>query len=145
MQPLKIPQSPMVTGKGVMASEWLVFINEFIRLCNAVIVSDTINKANDSEQNSLSYTSIALVSNDYESIHVALPASINELVGSVASVVVGNDDAVQNVAVVINQDDRIDNTSLLNPHDEQLPDNPYALLSAIKQQQYEQQIWSLNV
>lgn len=145
MQPLKIPQSQIIGINGMMAGEWLVFINEFIRLCNAVITSDTINKADDAEQNSLGYASIATTKNDDVSTYVALASAVNdEPIDSVA-VVITNDEPIENVAVTANQGEHVDNTPLVIQQNEQVQDNPYALISAIEQQQYEQQLWSLTV
>lgn len=131
MQPLKIPQSQIISGNGMMASEWLVFINEFIRLCNAVITSGTISKAEDAEFNSVQQVATATHESNEISTYVAP--------------IIARDEVIDSVPILVSRDEPIINTAIIMQHDEQPLDNPYALLSAIKQQQYEQQLWSLTV
>ena len=44
MQTLMIPQSPIADNRGQVTQEWLVFMNELIRLNNTVISSDVLIK-----------------------------------------------------------------------------------------------------
>ena len=119
MQKLKIPQSQMVAANGFIAQEWLVFINELIRLSNNVISSGTIEKGNDADTLGIGVSSIApYLNNDVLSTYVA---------------------------PVVTQDEQINNVALNTSHDEPAENNPYALMSAIDQQLYDQQIWGLNV
>lgn len=145
MQELKIPQSQIIATNGMMATEWLVFINEFIRLSNAVIASNTISKADAAEFNSVGQAVITGFDADDE-ISTYLPPMVayDEQINNIAIDAV-RDEQINNVAMVLGHDERIDNTTVLISNDDLLPDNPYALLTAIGQQQYEQQIWSLTV
>jgi len=132
MQKLKIPQSQMVAANGFVTQEWLVFINELMRLNNNVISSGTIEKGDDSDILSIGVASIApYLNNDELSTYVAP--------------VVMPDEQINNVALALVQDEPINNVQLHMNHDEPIDTNPYALMSAIEQQQYEQQIWSLTV
>lgn len=120
MQTLMIPQSPIVDSRGMMMQEWLVFTNELIRLSNQVISSDVVDKANGNE---------ALIIEGLKQSSIIMPND-DEMSTYVAPVVI-QDEPIENVAPVINN--------------EELPqDNPYALMSAIEQQQYDQELWSLN-
>lgn len=121
MQQLMIPQSPIVDGRGLVTQEWLVFINELIRLSNQVISSDVIDKADGNDEliiEGLKQSSIVMQNNDELATYVA-PTIIQ-------------DEPISSVTITANR--------------EELPqDNPYALISAIEQYQYEQQLWSLTV
>ena len=59
MQKLKIPQSQMIAANGFVTQEWLVFINELIRLNNNVISSGTIEKGDDADVLGIGVSSIA--------------------------------------------------------------------------------------
>ena len=50
MQQLKLPQSPFVTPNFMVAGEWLVFLNEFIRLLNLLTSSGTIDAAQEQQE-----------------------------------------------------------------------------------------------
>lgn len=119
MQQLKIPQSQMVAANGFVTQEWLVFINELMRLNNNVISSGTIEKGDDADILSIGVASIAPYLN--------------------------SDELSTYVAPVIMPDEQINNVALSMSHDEPTENNPYALISAIEQQLYDQQIWGLNV
>ena len=131
MQSLKIPQSPMISGNGLMAGEWLVFMNEFIRLCNNVITSDTINQA----------ASAALIASGFR---YAVDFERDETIQNVA-ISAYADAQIEAAALAIAKDETINQTSIVVQPDDQPQNNPYALMSAIEQQLYEQQIWSLTV
>ena len=120
MQQLKIPQSQMVAANGFVTQEWLVFINELMRLNNNVISSDVVDKADDNDE--LTITSLMQPS-------VSIPE---------------NDELTTYVTPIIEQDEVIQNTAIQITQDDQQQDNPYALISSIEQQLYDQQIWSLN-
>lgn len=120
MQTLMIPQSPIVDNRGLITQEWLVFMNELIRLSNTVISSDAVNKADDNDE--LTITSLAQPS-------VYTPE---------------NYELTTYVTPIIEQDEVIQNTAIQITQDDQQQDNPYALISSIEQQLYDQQIWSLN-
>ena len=121
MQQLKIPQSPIVTANGLITHEWLVFINELSRLNNRAIGSDTIEKANDAQFNSVGQTSF-----------IGLDMAT---------------DSDSDISTTINTqaDEVVEVVPLQQKVDEHLADNPYALLNAIEQRVYEQQIWGLIV
>lgn len=134
MQTLMIPQSPIVNQQGIITQEWLVFMNELIRLSNQVISSDVIDKADGNEEmviEGFKQSSIIAPSDDEVSTYVA-PTIIHE-------------EPIENVSLNIVQDEPINNVALVINSDELPQDNPYALMAAIKQQQYDQEIWSLNV
>ena len=123
MQQLKIPQSQFVTPNNMVAGEWLVFLNELIRLGNLIISSDTIKKGNDAEFASIEQSFVSLdmaVSNNQEVAQVAL--------------ITPSDDVVPQTPIYANTDEN-----------SATGDNPYAQLSAIEQQLYDQQIWNLTV
>ena len=120
MQTLNIPQSAIVDSRGLITQEWLVFMNELIRLSNQVISSDVIDKADDTDD--IIIESLRLSS-------IAMPES---------------DELTTYVAPVIQQDEVIQHTAVQMMHDDQQQDNPYALISSIEQQLYDQQIWGLN-
>lgn len=123
MQQLKIPQSQFVTPNNMVAGEWLVFLNELIRLGNLIISSDTIEKGNNAEFASIEQSFVSLdmaVSNNQEVAQVAL--------------ITPSDDVVPQTPIYAN----IDENSATG-------DNPYAQMSAIEQQLYDQQIWNLTV
>lgn len=120
MQQLMIPKSPIVDGRGQITQEWLVFMNELIRLSNQVISSDVVDKAKDSSD---------LIIEGLRLSSIAMPES---------------DELSTYVAPVIQQDEVIQNTAIQVTHDDQQQDNPYALISSIEQQLYDQQIWGLN-
>lgn len=130
MQPLKIPQSPMIARNGMMASEWLVFINEFIRLCNMIITDDIINQALEA----------AIIASGFRySTDVNYDETIQNVTMTTAA-----ETQIETVALAIAQDVIIDHTAVVIQQDDQQQDNPYALISSIEQQLYDQQIWSLN-
>lgn len=132
MQTLKIPQSPIVNQQGLITQEWLVFINELIRLNNRVISSGTIEKGDDADILGIGVSSIThYLDNDLLSTYVAP--------------VITQDEQINNVALALVQDEPINSVSLNMNHDDQSQDNPYALISSIEQQLYDQQIWGLNV
>lgn len=133
MQTLMIPQSPIVDNRGLITQEWLVFMNELIRLSNTVISSDVVNKADDNDE--LIITSLAQPS-------VYTPENY-ELTTYVAPII-EQDEVIQNTPLSIAQDEPIQSTSIQITQDDQTQDNPYALISSIEQQLYDQQIWSLN-
>lgn len=120
MQQLMIPQSPIVDSRGMMTQEWLVFTNELIRLSNQVISSDVVDKADGNED---------LVIEGLKQSSIYMPES---------------DELTTYVAPIIKQDEPIQNTSIQITQDDQQQDNPYALISAIEQKLYDQQIWGLN-
>ena len=130
MQTLMIPQSPMIGGNGLMAGEWLVFMNEFIRLCNNVIISDAINQA----------ASAALIASGFR---YAVDFERDETIQNVA-ISAYADAQIEAVALTVAKDETIDQASIVVQPDDQQQDNPYALISSIEQQLYDQQIWSLN-
>lgn len=132
MQKLKIPQSQMVAANGFIAQEWLVFINELIRLSNNVISSGTIEKGNDADVLSIGVSSIT-------------PYLDNDVLSTYVAPVITQDEQINNVALALVQDEPINNVALNVGHDEPTENNPYALMSAIEQQIYDQQIWGLNV
>ena len=123
MQQLKIPQSQFVTPNNMVAGEWLVFLNELIRLGNLIISSDTIKKGNDAE--------FAIIEQSFVSLDMA----------------VSNNQEVAQVALTTPSDDVVPQTPIYANTDENSAtgDNPYAQLSAIEQQLYDQQIWNLTV
>lgn len=123
MQQLKIPQSQFVTPNNMVAGEWLVFLNELIRLGNLIISSDTIKKGNDAEFASIEQSFVSLdmaVSNNQEVAQVAL--------------ITPSDDVVPQTPIYANTDEN-----------SATGDNSYAQMSAIEQQLYDQQIWNLTV
>lgn len=130
MQTLMIPQSPIVDSRGMMPSEWLVFFNEFIRLSNLVISSDTINQAADA----------AMIASGFR---YTVDVERDEIIQNV-TVTANSKSKIENVALAITQDEVIQNTAIQITQDDQQQDNPYALISSIEQQLYDQQIWSLN-
>lgn len=132
MQTLMIPQSPIADNRGQVTQEWLVFINELIRLSNNVISSGTIEKGDDAGILSIGVSSIR-------------PYLDNDLLSSYVAPVITQDEQITNVALALVQDEPINNVALNMSYDEQPKDNPYALISAIEQQLYDQQIWGLNV
>jgi len=132
MQQLKIPQSQMVAANGFVTQEWLVFINELMRLNNNVISSGTIEKGDDADVLGIGVSSIA-------------PYLDNDVLSTYVAPVITQDEKINNVALALVQDEPINNVALNMSYDEQPQDNPYALMSAIEQQLYEQQIWSLTV
>ena len=119
MQKLKIPQSQMIAANGFVTQEWLVFINELIRLNNNVISSGTIEKGDNADILGIGVSSIT-------------PYLDNDVLSTYA-------------APVIMPDEQINNVTLNTSYDEPDENNPYALMSAIEQQLYDQQIWGLNV
>ena len=123
MQQLKIPQSQFVTPNNMVAAEWLVFLNELIRLGNLIISSDTIEKSNNAEFASIEQSFVSLdiaASNNQEVVQVAL--------------ITPSDDVVPQTPIYANTDEN-----------SATGDNPYAQMSAIEQQLYDQQIWNLTV
>lgn len=132
MQTLKIPQSPIVTPQGLITQEWLVFVNELIRLNNRVISSGTIDKGDDADVLGIGVSSIA-------------PYLDSDVLSTYVAPVITQDEQISNVALALVQDEPIQNTAIQITQDDQPQNNPYALMSAIEQQQYEQQIWSLTV
>lgn len=122
MQQLKLPQSPFVTPNFMVAGEWLVFLNEFIRLLNLLISSGTI----DAAQEAIDLASTTRITMDF----------IN-----------AQDDASQAgvVHLSINDYEDISQVGLVMQNEEPKVDTPYAQLSAIEQQLYDQQIWNLTV
>lgn len=122
MQQLKLPQSPFVTPNFMVAGEWLVFLNEFIRLLNLLISSGTI----DAAQEAIDLASTTRVTMDF--IHA-------------------QDDASQAgvVHLSVNDYEDISQVGLVMQNEEPKVDTPYAQLSAIEQQLYDQQIWNLTV
>lgn len=135
MQHLKIPQSQFVTPNNMVAGEWLVFLNELIRLGNLIISSDTIEKGNNAEFASIEQSFVSFdmtTSNNQEVAQVAL--------------ITPSDDVVPQTPIYANTDAQsVDNVPLQITHEESSCDNPYAQLSAIEQQLYDQQIWNLTV
>lgn len=123
MQQLKIPQSQFVTPNNMVAGEWLVFLNELIRLGNLIISSDTIKKSNDAEFASIEQSFVSL----------DMTASNNQEVAQVA-LITPSDDVVPQTPIYANTDEN-----------SATGDNPYAQMSAIEQQLYDQQIWNLTV
>lgn len=121
MQTLMIPQSPIVDNRGMMTQEWLVFTNELIRLSNNVITSDVIENVDGSNER---------IIEGFKQSSIIMPD--DEEVSTYVAPIIIQDEPINNVALVINSD-------------ESPQDNPYALMAAIKQQQYDQEIWSLNV
>lgn len=123
MQQLKIPQSQFVTPNNMVAGEWLVFLNELIRLGNLIISSDTIKKGNNAE--------FASIEQSFVSFDIAT----------------ANSQEVAQVALITPSDDVVPQTPIYANTDENIAtgDNPYAQLSAIEQQLYDQQIWNLTV
>lgn len=132
MQQLQIPQSPMVAPNGFVTQEWLVFINELMRLNNNVISSDVVDVVNESELTSIAASNIA-------------PYFEESALSTYVAPVITQDEQINNIALALVQDEPISNVQLHMNHDEPIDTNPYALMSAIEQQQYEQQIWSLTV
>lgn len=124
MQQLKIPQSQFVTPNNMVAGEWLVFLNELIRLGNLIISSDTIKKGDNAEFASIEQ---------------------NSLIGF--DIATANSQEVDQVALITPSDDVVPQTTIYANTDENSAtgDNPYAQLSAIEQQLYDQQIWNLTV
>lgn len=120
MQTLNIPQSPIVDNRGLITQEWLVFMNELIRLSNQVISSDVIDKADGNDD---------IIIEGLRLSSIAMPES---------------DELSTYVAPIIQQDEAIQNTAIQITQDNQQQDNPYALISSIEQQLYDQQIWGLN-
>lgn len=120
MQQLMIPQSLIVDSRGMMTQEWLVFINELIRLSNQVISSEVVDKAGNNDD---------LTIDSLKQPVVYMP---------------DNYELSTYVAPVIPQDEPMQNTSIQITQDDQQQDNPYALISAIEQKLYDQQIWELN-
>lgn len=123
MQQLKIPQSQFVTPNNMVAGEWLVFLNELIRLGNLIISSDTIEKGNNAE--------VASIEQSFVSFDIA--ASNSQEVAQVA-LITPSDDVVPQTPIYANTDEN-----------SATGDNPYAQMSAIEQQLYDQQIWNLTV
>ena len=123
MQQLKIPQSQFVTPNNMVAGEWLVFLNELIRLGNLIISSDTIKKSNDAEFASIEQSFVSL------------------------DMTASNSQEVAQVALISPSDDVVPQTPIYANTDENSAtgDNPYAQMSAIEQQLYDQQIWNLTV
>lgn len=120
MQQLMIPQSPIVNQQGQITQEWLVFMNELIRLSNQVISSDVVDKADGTD----------------EAIIEGLRQS---------NIIVPEDDEMTTyVMPFVEQDEVIQNTPVQITQDDQHQDNPYALISTIEQKIHDQQIWSLN-
>ena len=135
MQQLKIPQSQFVTPNNMVAGEWLVFLNELIRLGNLIISSDTIEKGNNAE--------FASIEQSFVSFDIA--ASNSQEVAQVA-LITPSDDVVPQTPIYANTDTQsVDNVPLQITHEESSSDNPYAQMSAIEQQLYDQQIWNLTV
>ena len=124
MQQLKIPQSQFVTPNNMVAGEWLVFLNELIRLGNLIISSDTIKKGDNAEFASIEQ---------------------NSLIGF--DIATANSQEVDQVALITPSDDVVPQTPIYANTDENSTtgDNPYAQMSAIEQQLYDQQIWNLTV
>lgn len=120
MQQLMIPQSPIADNRGQVTQEWLVFINELIRLSNQVISSDVVDKADDNDD---------LTIDSLKQPVVYIP---------------DNSELSTYVAPIIQQDESIQNTPIQITQDDQQQDNPYALISAIERKLYDQQIWELN-
>ena len=123
MQQLKIPQSQFVTPNNMVAGEWLVFLNELIRLGNLIISSDTIEKGNNAEFASIEQSFVSF----------DMTASNNQEVAQVA-LITPSDDVVPQTVIYANTDEN-----------SATGDNPYAQMSAIEQQLYDQQIWNLTV
>lgn len=123
MQQLKIPQSQFVTPNNMVAGEWLVFLNELIRLGNLIISSDTIEKGNNAEFASIEQSFVSF----------DMTASNNQEVAQVA-LITPSDDVVPQTPIYANTDEN-----------SATGDNPYAQMSAIEQQLYDQQIWNLTV
>ena len=121
MQQLKIPQSPIVTANGSITNEWLVFINELSRLNNRAIDSDTIEKANDAQFNSVGQTSF------------------------IGWDMAADSDSSAYITINTQDDEFIEVVPLQQQADENIADNPYALLNAIEQRVHEQEIWGLIV
>ena len=122
----------MTAANGFVTQEWLVFINELIRLNNNVISSGTVDKSNDADVLSIGVSSIApYINNDELSTYVAP--------------VITQDEQINNVALALAPDEPINNVALNMSHDEPTENNPYALISSIERQIYDQQIWGLNV
>lgn len=135
MQQLKIPQSQFVTPNNMVAGEWLVFLNELIRLGNLIISSDTIKKGNNAE--------FASIEQSFVSFDIA--ASNSQEVAQVA-LITPSDDVVPQTPIYAKIDAQsVDNVPLQITYEESSSDNPYAQLSAIEQQLYDQQIWNLTV
>lgn len=133
MQQLNIPQSPIVDNRGQITQEWLVFMNELIRLSNNVISSDVVDKADDTDEiiiEGLKQSNVIVPEDIQMSTYVAPITMQYETVGDVA-ISISHDETMQSTPVQIAQDD-------------QQQDNPYALISSIEQQIHDQQIWSLN-
>lgn len=133
MQQLMIPQSPIVDNRGQITQEWLVFMNELIRLSNNVISSEVIDKADGTDEaiiEGLRQSSI-IVPEDDEMATYVMPF-------------VEQDAPIDNVAIPSNSDETIQNTPVQIVQDNQNQDNPYALISTIEQKIHDQQIWSLN-
>lgn len=120
MQTLMIPQSPIVDNRGQVTQEWLVFMNELIRLSNNVISSDVVDKADNTDE---------IIIEGLKQSSIIVPV---------------DDEMATYVTPVIENDEPISNVSLVASNEELPQDNPYALMAAIKQQQYDQQIWSLT-
>lgn len=135
MQQLKIPQSQFVTPNNMVAGEWLVFLNELIRLGNLIISSDTIKKGNNAEFASIGQSFVSFDMTASNSQEVAQVALITQ-----------SDDVVPQTPIYANTDAQsVDNVPLQITHEESSGDNPYAQMSAIEQQLYDQQIWNLTV
>lgn len=133
MQQLMIPQSPIVDNRGQITQEWLVFMNELIRLSNNVISSEVVDKADGTDEaiiEGLRQSSIIVPEDDEMTTYVMS--------------FVEQDVPIDNVATPSNSDETIQNTPVQIVQDNQNQDNPYALISTIEQKIHDQQIWSLH-